>query len=320
MRLRSLTTAVLTVAALSACGSSAEDVAEEPQLADEPAVEEEVDAAEPRLVEHAMGATEVPADPERVVVLDTPHLDTALSLGVTPVGSVQSSVAEGLPGYLGDRTEGIEIVGTIEEPDLEAIAALDPDLILSSQVRHEQIYDQLSQIAPTVFTDYEEGWQAIFDTSAEALGLAEEGEQALAEYEQQADEVGEAIGAEGATASLVRFLPDETRIYGPETFAGSVLTDVGFELPELGYDEYSMAYISPEQIEQAAADVIFSTTYGDPAATTQGAVTALWENLEAVPDCQFDVEDDEWMLGIGLIGAEIVLDDVESFLAEGSCL
>jgi iron complex transport system substrate-binding protein len=100
--------------------------------------------ADTRTVTHDRGETEVPAEPQRVVVLDSPHLDAALSVGVTPVGSAQSSVDEGLPAYLGDRTEGIDIVGTIEEPDLEAIAALDPDLILSATVRHEQIYDQLS--------------------------------------------------------------------------------------------------------------------------------------------------------------------------------
>lgn len=136
MHLRSLAIALLTAAALSGCGSSTEDGAG-PALEEERALEEKADGAGPRLVEHVMGTTEVPADPERVVVLDTPHLDTALSLGVTPVGSVQSDVAEGLPAYLGGRTEGIEIVGTIEEPDLEAISALDPDLILSSSVRHE---------------------------------------------------------------------------------------------------------------------------------------------------------------------------------------
>jgi iron complex transport system substrate-binding protein len=309
MRLRSLATALLTVTALTACGSSSDA---EPAAAEGP-------AGEPRTVAHALGETEVRADPERVVTLDTPHLDTALSLGVTPVGSVQSDVAEGLPGYLGERAEGIEIVGTIEEPDLEAIVALEPDLILSSKVRHEEIYDKLSQIAPTVFTDYEKGWKDIFTVSAEALDLAEEGEQALADYAERAEEVGQQVGADELTASIVRFLPDETRIYGPETFSGSVLTDVGFELPGLDYDEYSMAYISPEQIEMADADVLFATTYGDPAATTKEKVTALWGNLKAVQNgCQFDIEDDEWMLGIGLIGAGIILDDVASSL-EGGC-
>jgi iron complex transport system substrate-binding protein len=304
---------------LTACGGS-ETAAPAGEGAAAAAGEAGAVGAEVRTVAHDMGQTEVPAAPERVVVLDTPHLDTALSLGVTPVGSVQSSVAEGLPGYLGDRTEGIEVVGTIEEPDLEAIAALEPDLILSSTVRHEQIYDQLSQIAPTVFTDYEAGWQDIVTVTADALGRAQEGEQALADYQEEAEQVGAEIGAEGTTASLVRFLPEETRVYGPDTFAGGVLTDVGLDLPELDYDEYSMAYISPEQIELASADAIFSTTYGDPAATTKDSVTALWGTLPAVQaGCQFDVEDDEWMLGIGLIGAGIVLDDVQSALGDGGC-
>jgi iron complex transport system substrate-binding protein len=310
VRLRTLATAVVAVTALSACGSSS----------DTPGTSAQEDAAETRSVSHVMGTTEVPAEPQRVVTLDSPHLDTALSLGVTPVGSVVSDVAGGFPDYLGDRTEGIETVGTIEEPNLEAIAALDPDLILSSSVRHEEIYDQLSEIAPTVLTDYEEGWQAIFSTTAEALGLSEKGEEALAEYESRAQEIGDAIGADGSTASIVRFLPDETRIYGPETFSGSVLTDVGFTLPELSYDEYSMVYISPELIDQAEADVVFTTAYGDPAATTKDSVTAVWDFLEAVPDCAFEVDDDEWMLGIGPIGAGVVLDDVETKLAGSDCL
>jgi iron complex transport system substrate-binding protein len=271
MRLRTLPAVLIATAVLTGCASSSDELPES-----------EAAPAEPRTVVHAMGETEVPADPQRVVVLDTPHLDSALSLDVTPVGSVQSDV-ERLPDYVADRAEGIEVVGTIEEPDLEAVAALEPDLILSSKVRHEEIYDRLSQIAPTVFTDYEKGWK-------------------------------------GMQASMVRFLPGETRIYGPGTFSGSILTDVGFELPQLGYDEYSMAYISPEQIEQADAEVLFATSYGDPEATTKGALTALWNNLEAVGNgCQFFVEDDEWMLTIGPIGAGIVLDQIESFLAEKDC-
>ncbi|SNS15501.1 iron complex transport system substrate-binding protein [Geodermatophilus pulveris] len=315
MRLRSLTTALIAATALSACGTAAEDTADDTSEAAQATT-----APETRSVTHVLGTTEVPADPQRVVTLDTPHLDTALSLGLTPVGSVQSDVATGLPAYLGDRAQGIELVGTIEEPELEAVAALEPDLILSSSVRHEQIYDQLSAIAPTVFTDYTDGWRAMFTTTADTLGRAADGEEALAGYDARAEEVGAAVGAAGATASIVRFLPDETRIYGPETFSGSVLTDVGFGLPELAYDEYSMAYVSAEQIDQADADVVFSTAYGDPAATTQASVTAVWDFLEAVPDCAFAVDDDEWMLGIGLIGAENVLSDVETLLADGTCL
>jgi len=99
-----------------------------------------------RTVEHAMGESEVPEEPERVVVLDTGELDSAVSLGVTPVGAVEAVPGEGFPSYL-EGVEGVEIVGTIEEPNLETISTLEPDLILSSNLRHEGIYDQLSQIA-----------------------------------------------------------------------------------------------------------------------------------------------------------------------------
>jgi iron complex transport system substrate-binding protein len=195
-------------------------------------------AGEVRTVSHDAGETEVPAAVDRVVVLDSPHLDAALSLDVTPVGAVAVFAGEGLPTYLGDRADGIEVVGTIEEPDLEAIAALEPDLILSASVRHEGIYDLLSAIAPTVFTessgtDWEDGLRLV----AEALGAEDAAQEVLAEHRDRVAQVGEAVAADGASAAIVRFLPGETRIYGPETFSGSVLGDVGFELPDLDYDE-----------------------------------------------------------------------------------
>ena len=62
------------------------------------------------------------------------------------------------------------------------------------------------------------------------------------------------------------------------------------------------------------------TTYGNPDETTRGTVTAVWDFLEAVPDCAFEVDDDEWMLGIGLLGAEVVLEDIETSLAGSGCL
>jgi iron complex transport system substrate-binding protein len=118
----------------------------------------------------------------------------------------------------------------------------------------------------------------------------------------------------------VRFLPEETRIYGPGTFSGSILTDVGFELPDLEYDEYSMAYPSVEQITMADADVLFATTYGASEETTRDSVSALWGSLAAVQrGCQFDVDDSEWMLGIGPIGAGIVVDEVGAVLAGRAC-
>ncbi|MGH3565652.1 MAG: ABC transporter substrate-binding protein [Pseudonocardia sp.] len=118
-----------------------------------------------RPITHAMGTTTVPTDPQRVVVLDIQELDVALSLGVIPVGATRTTVAEALPSFLAGKAPAAKIVtvGTIAEPNLEAIAALQPDLILSSKFRHEDIYPQLSAIAPTVFAERTgDAWKVSF--------------------------------------------------------------------------------------------------------------------------------------------------------------
>ena len=102
---------------------------------------------------HTRGTTEVPAEPERVVVLDLGELDSAVALGMTPVGAVRAPVNDGLLSYLEDELTDVELVGEIGEPDLEKIAALEPDLILGSELRVAEFYDELSALAPTVFTE-----------------------------------------------------------------------------------------------------------------------------------------------------------------------
>jgi iron complex transport system substrate-binding protein len=317
------TTALLLVplALLAACGSDDDADEASASASEAPAEEAATEEAGPHEVVHAMGTTEVPGAPERVVVLDSPFLDASLALGVQPVGAVEAIAGEGVSPYLADQVPDIELVGLITEPNLEAIAALQPDLILGAKVRHEALYGQLSQIAPTVFTESSgTNWKEGLAVTADALNKAEEAEELLADYEAKADEIGEAVGAEEMTASIVRFLlPREIRLYGPESFSGTVLTDIGFDLGDRPWNEFSMLLLSAEQLPQADADVVFSTSYGgrDNDAFTQafGAVSTVWEGVPAVAEGrQHWVEDREWMLGIGLLGADIILDDVAELL------
>jgi iron complex transport system substrate-binding protein len=226
---RSLTAALVLAAALplAACGGTASS--------EEAAASSPSDGAFPRTVEHAMGSAEIPERPERVVVLDTGELDSLVALGVTPAGAVTTDVATGFLSYLQEPAEGVEEVGTIGEPNLEAIAAVQPDLILSNKVRHEALYDKLSQIAPTVFAE-EVGavWKDNFGLAAEALGMEEEAEQVLSDYESVAAELGQAIGDPASTTvSPLRFVEGGIRAYTPESFIGTVLTDVGLSITEL---------------------------------------------------------------------------------------
>lgn len=273
--------------------------------------------ADGRPVAHAMGVSMVSAQPSRVVVLDTQELDAAVSLGVTPVGSTRASVSEELPSFLRGKVApgSVRVVGTIQDPDLEAIAALQPDLILSSKLRHEKIYPQLQAIAPTVLSERTgDAWKDNLQLYADALGRAPEAQRLLTDYQTRAAELGRRVGAPQTTVSVIRQTPEDLRLYGPRSFVGSVLADAGFARPEAVRNApKTFVEIGPEQIGQADADVVYATTYGN---VPKLSTSPLWGSLSAVRAGRaFEVSDDDWMLAIGPTGADLVLDDLERTLA-----
>lgn len=272
-----------------------------------------------RSVAHAMGSSCVPETPKRVVVLDTGELDGALSLGVKPVGAVEALSSLGFPAYLADLTDGVELVGTIGEPNLEAILALSPDLILSSRLRHEAIYSQLSEIAPTVFTEtVGVTWKENLAVYAEALDKREALALRLGEYQAKLATVRSATDT-AQELSVVRFVPGENRAMQKGSFVGTVLEDVGFARPEAQRGDDFMLNVSEEQLDLLDDDAMFVSVFGSADDTELGTFTdsPLWGSLRAVQAGRvYRVSDDHWFLGIGLIGAERVLDDLLIYLAE----
>jgi iron complex transport system substrate-binding protein len=305
-------------ASLTACGVTG---------AVQEGVEEEAAPSEAteNTVQTAMGEVEVPAEPERVVVLDTDALDSAVTLGVTPVGSAIGDAGMPVSTYLPEESvEGVEKVGVTWEPNLEAVAGLKPDLILGSKVRHEKWYEELSQIAPTVFTETTgPTWQENFQVHADALGKEDEAQGVVEDYEAHVDEVIEELGGEEkaaeTTVGFTRFIEGApTRLYLNDTFIGSILEDLGVGRPKHLKETGFSLDIGPEQIDKANADVIFYSTYGDPKAAKETAITngPLWQELDAVKNGQvFRVDDTLWMLGIGYTGAEQILDEMAGHLS-----
>lgn len=304
-----------TVAASSAPESSASPAAAESTT---------TESGGEHVVKHAMGETTVPANPQRVVVLDTGELDSALALGVKPVGAVSATQGGSFPSYLADRTEGITNVGTIQQPNLEAIIALKPDLILSSKLRHEAIYPQLSQIAPTVFTEaVGVVWKENLKLHAEALGKTAEAQKLMDDYTARLDEFKAKLGDRLANTkvSTVRFLSGgKVRIYMKQSFIGTVLQDAGLPRPPAQDKDVFAEEVSKERIPDMDGDVMFVTTFGpgDETALTTFQSDPLWSQLGVVKANKvYAVPDDYWMLGIGILAANRVVDDLFTHLAQG---
>ena len=271
----------------------------------------------PRTVVHSRGETTIEERPERVVVLDSGEIDQVLSLGITPVGIASPKDASSQPSYLEDQLEDAELVGTTNELNLEAIAALEPDLILGSKLRVDESYDQLSQIAPTVLSirpGYP--WKENFLLTADALGLENEAVTVLNDYQTRVDEVSASIDGE-PEISLLRFMPGRTRLYGNLSFIGVILQDLGLPRPEIQNIDDLAVEISPENIADADGDWIFYSTYGKPEGTEQNNVLSneLWKKLSAVQEGHaLEVNDETWFMGLGPLGANEVLDDIERIL------
>ncbi|MFI6602086.1 ABC transporter substrate-binding protein [Nonomuraea sp. NPDC050536] len=267
-----------------------------------------------------MGETKVPAQPRRVIVLDTDKLDTMVSLGMSPVGAAQATESQKWPAYLGSALSATKPVGTLQQPNLEAIMALKPDLILGTKFRQAAFYDKLSKIAPTVFTEkVGVTWKENFLLDADALGHRDKAQDLLNSYEQRARTVGAKFAKQ--KVSIVRFMPTEIRMYGPQSFSGIVLGDAGIQRPQPQLLETQadrrFGKLSQENIAQADGDAIFYSAYGDAAAKSQAAVTGgpLWKNLTAVKSGNaHNVDDEVWMLGIGVTAAGRILDDLEKYL------
>ncbi|MGH2943722.1 MAG: ABC transporter substrate-binding protein [Solirubrobacteraceae bacterium] len=280
--------------------------------------------ATPRSVVHAMGTSRITGTPERVVVLDTGELDSAVALGVKPVGAVEAIAGAGFPAYLADAAKGAKTVGTIEQPNIEAIAALKPDLILSSKLRHEAIYDQLSRIAPTVFSE-EVGvaWKENFALHGRALGRAD-ARRLQAEYERKARELGDALGAgrDRMAVSVLRSVGDEVRIYEKANFLGTILDDVGLPRPKAQADDEFATTATEERIPDLDGDVMFLSRFGDDHRLLGRLQdNRLWSRLRVVrAERVYEVPDDLWFLGIGNLAARRILDGLRTILVDGERL
>ncbi|MBD7943514.1 iron-siderophore ABC transporter substrate-binding protein [Psychrobacillus sp. Sa2BUA9] len=279
-------------------------------------------------VEHAMGSTTLKKTPEKIVILTNEGTEALLSLGVKPVGAVQSWLGDPWYDHISDEMKDVEVVGVEQEVNLEKIAALKPDLIIGTKVRQEAVYDQLSAIAPTVFSDTLRGdWKENFKLYAKALNLEEKGNEVLSQFDAHLDEVKQSLGDKtDQEISIVRFMAGQSRIYYTDSFSGVIFEDLGFKRASQQTELFTAdnklgnlaIEVGKEVIPKMDGDVLFYFTYapqGDKAAldtAKEWTNDPLWKNLNAVKSGNVhEVSDAIWNTAGGVLAANIMLDEVE---------
>lgn len=275
-----------------------------------------------------MGETCVPMQPRRVVALDHSAAGNLLSLGVTPIGVPSNLLPE-----LAELIPDVPRLGQSGQINLEALAVLQPDLIIGAHWGMEGIYDKLAAIAPTVVFEMQTtgDWQRPFRFHGQVLGLETQVEAMLEQYQRRVKELSTQVSVPPIQVSLVRVMAQsgEIGLYLKKCFGGSILADLGFARPpsqnEGTPDQPPFSkWISREAIPQADGDVILLFTFG---ATPEIAAAAeveldrlktdpLWQSLQAVQQNQVYLVSIYWSAGNSPLEADWVLDDVERYLLQ----
>ncbi|MGX5653682.1 iron-siderophore ABC transporter substrate-binding protein [Geodermatophilus nigrescens] len=260
---------------LTACGSE-----DEPAADDAGSSSSSSSGAFPVSIENKFGTTEIPEEPQRVVTVGFNDQDFVLALGVTPVGEREllgdydATTRPWAEAQLPD--EEIPTVGG-EEIDVEAVAAVEPDLIVGVySFMDEAVYEQLSGIAPTLAQtdDYADGatpWQEQTLLIGQALGREDEA-QALVDdvegrfetaVEENPDFAGSSIAVDLTGVGSGHYL------LGSDDLRTQFFTDLGFTVPETSTD------VSQERLDLLDADVLAVNGYDQAAADADTLFSAL---------------------------------------------
>jgi len=307
---------LLIVAVLSACGGNDASPSASPSSsgpaspsASTPASPEASPSsseAATRVYKDALGReVEIPTHPQKVIT--TQYLPEMIAVGAKPIG-VATHLLTNFKS-IKDQIGGIEDIGAANEPNVEKMLTLQPDLIIATEWNQDRLED-LNKIAPTVVVQWENN-DAIehMKDVADVLGLNAEADKWLADYEQEAAEAREKL------APFVK--PEETfgvvviggyekgqlRVYGNGNVGYTLFDTLKFPMTDTVKTEWDKGNnslglsISLEKLpEFASADRLFLVRFdNDPDFLKEVDESSLWKNLPAVKNGKvYTVDPDIW--------------------------
>jgi iron complex transport system substrate-binding protein len=229
----------------------------------------------PLTVPHAFGETVIPADPQRIVTWGWAAHDAVLALGQIPVGIPYFSYGGDENGALGWDKEAVAALGgefptilpNTSEVPVEAIAALQPDLIVAVYSgMTEAEYEVLSGIAPVIAypeVPWSTTWQDVITITGTAMGQAADAEALVAELQQfMVDETAKYPQVQGTTFAGIAEFNGEVAVYAGLDPRMIFLEDLGMVLApgvtELANGESFYYSLSYENLEGLESDILIS--------------------------------------------------------------
>ncbi|WP_232832798.1 iron-siderophore ABC transporter substrate-binding protein [Curtobacterium sp. YC1] len=274
------------------------------------------DAAFPVSITTGLGTTTIESEPKRVVALGWGDAETALELGVQPVGASDwlAFGGDGVGPWLkGAYDESPKIIQTLE-PSYEDILKLDPDVILDVKSSGDkERYDKLSAIAPTVAIpkggeNYLASTEQQTTMIAKALGKESEGKELLSGLDDAYAKAREAHpDFAGKTAVVGAYSSEGFGAYASTDSRSTFMRNLGFEIPEAIDEQAGKEFsvrLSDENLDLLDADLtLILPIYVDASEASSNKLFQKVPSVEAGHAIVFDDQDVSSAFSMGTTAA-----------------
>ncbi|WP_017815585.1 ABC transporter substrate-binding protein [Paenibacillus shenyangensis] len=263
----------------------------------------------------------------RVASMSIHITNNLLALGIKPVGSVVGGDVKDFLPHVADQLQGTTKLGSVADPDMEALLSLQPDVIYIDKEYSGKDLAKFEAIAPTIVIDMDQGtWQDQLKQIATHTGRTQQADEFIKTYDAKAAKVSEMIHAKlGADAKVmaIRATAKELRVMSTGRPLGPIMYNDLKLKPTDGVADIAatepFALISKEVLPDYHADAIFVIiSKGSEAQATFDALESnpVWQNLKAVKEKHVYMLDGQKWLDYSSLGHSMALDDAEQLFSK----
>ncbi len=280
------------------------------------------DTAEKIKIKHKYGEAVIEKNPQKVVVFDFGVLDTLDELGIDVTGVPQATIPSYLKKYADKKYTN---VGSLKEPDFEAIHALKPDVIFIS-ARQAELYDQFAEIAPTVFVDFDytnymDSFEKNMNMVGEIFGKEDQVASELKDIKTSVGELNEKASALDKKALIVLANEGKISAFGPSSRFGLIHDVFGFGAADKNIEVSTHGQsITFEYIMEQNPDVLFvidrNVAVGGETGAKKAVENELVQKTKAYKDGKIIyLDSDTWYLsGGGLKSVKLMTEEIKKSL------
>ncbi|WP_347095083.1 iron-siderophore ABC transporter substrate-binding protein [Streptococcus salivarius] len=271
-----------------------------------------------KTIVHDFGTTKLKKVPKRIVILDNLYGEILNPLDITPVGATTGQAdSQEFSTLFKKQYKDAKVVsvGWQGSPDLDKIAELKPDLILMTG-EQEDLYDELSEIAPTVGyqINTDENWD-YHETSLKVAEIFDKRDEMKKDLNRV--DAREAVFAENVKAKFgnqklmyLRVTDNDIRYYAYGHF-GYLYDTYHFNRAETFNPDDMFQVIDPDKLKDINPDLLIVQADSQELLDNKLKNNPVWSSLKAVQNNKVIYADySTYMLGFGIVSQKAIMKQI----------